>query len=50
MEEISGFIGGEEKEIFSGMAKVYSRIECSIKGDGSDVDVLKNFVDGAKSL
>lgn len=50
MEEIAGFIGGEEKEIFSGMAKVYSRMESSIRGDGVDVDVLTKFVDEAKSL
>lgn len=50
MEEIAGFIGGEEKEIYSGMAKIYSRIEGSIKGDGADVEVLNKFVENSKSL
>ncbi|KAJ6497826.1 6-phosphogluconate dehydrogenase C-terminal domain-like protein [Mycena sanguinolenta] len=48
MEEIAGFVGEGEGDIYHGMAKLYSRIEESVKTDGKDVDVLHRFVAEAK--
>ncbi|KAJ7039154.1 6-phosphogluconate dehydrogenase C-terminal domain-like protein [Mycena alexandri] len=45
MEEIAGFVGEGEGEIYHGISKLYSRIE---KGDAQDLAVLANFVDEAK--
>lgn len=50
MEEIAGFVGEGEGEVYKGMAKVYKRIENSIAEgeEGGDVDVLRHFVEDAK--
>ena len=52
MEEISQFVGGGEGKIHEGMARLYERIEKSVKeGEaGGDVDVLKGFVEEAKKV
>lgn len=50
MEEIAGFIGEGEGEVFTGMAKLYARVDRSIQQHGADVDVLKKFVEDAKGL
>lgn len=50
MEEIAGFIGEGEGEVFTGMAKLFSRIDQSIQQDGADVGVLKKFVEDARVL
>jgi hypothetical protein len=48
MEEIAGFVGNEEGQIYNGLAALYSRIEKSEKGNGEDVEVLAKFVAEAK--
>jgi Domain of unknown function (DUF1932) len=51
MEEIAGFVGGGEGDIYNGLARLYERIERSVEeGDGGDVDVLKKFIDDAQRL
>ncbi|KAF8973178.1 6-phosphogluconate dehydrogenase C-terminal domain-like protein [Flammula alnicola] len=48
MEEIAGFVGGGEGDIYHGMSQIYARVERSIEEGNGDVDVLKSFVDAAK--
>lgn len=48
MQEIAGFVGGEERQIYEGVSKIYERVERSLEGDGADVDVLKEFVAAAR--
>lgn len=48
MEEIAGFVGGSEGDVYRGIAKVYERIEKSIAGDQEDIATLKSFVEKAK--
>lgn len=48
MEEIAGFVGGGEGDIYHGMSQIYARIERSIEEGNGDVEVLKGFVDAAK--
>ncbi|KAJ7072516.1 6-phosphogluconate dehydrogenase C-terminal domain-like protein [Mycena amicta] len=48
MEEIAGFVGDGEGDIYRGLSKLYARIEKSEKGDGRDVETLSKFVEGAK--
>ncbi|KAF7362105.1 NAD-binding phosphogluconate dehydrogenase-like protein [Mycena venus] len=48
MEEISGFVGEGEGDIYRGLAQLYSRIERSGKEDGKDLEVLAKFVAEAK--
>ncbi|KAF9476362.1 6-phosphogluconate dehydrogenase C-terminal domain-like protein [Pholiota conissans] len=48
MEEIAGFVGGVEGDIYQGMAQIYRRIELSIEEGNGDVDVLEGFVERAK--
>ncbi|KAI9572337.1 6-phosphogluconate dehydrogenase C-terminal domain-like protein [Boletus coccyginus] len=48
MEEIGEFVGGEEADIYRGLAKTYGRVEKSLGGDRADIEVLNNFVEGAK--
>lgn len=50
MEEIAGFVGEGEGEIYKGVAKLYSRIETSVKEDNDDVKVLARWVEEAKKL
>ncbi|CCM00841.1 uncharacterized protein FIBRA_02883 [Fibroporia radiculosa] len=55
MEEISAFVGDGEGQIHQGLARLYERIERSLKerengAGGEDVDVLKSFVDDAKKV
>lgn len=50
MEEIADFVGEGEGEIYKGMAKLYSRVDASLKEDQVDIQVLKDFVDEAKKL
>ena len=49
MQEISGFVGGKEGEIYQGMSGIYERVERSLQGNGGDVLTLKQFVEKAKS-
>ncbi|KAH9485198.1 hypothetical protein JR316_0002105 [Psilocybe cubensis] len=48
MEEIAGFVGGGEGNIYHGLSKIYERVEESIEGDQTDVETLKAFVAEAK--
>jgi len=48
MHEISGFVGGGEGMIHEGMSKIYERVERALEEDNEDIDVLKDFVEGAK--
>ncbi|THV06713.1 6-phosphogluconate dehydrogenase C-terminal domain-like protein [Dendrothele bispora CBS 962.96] len=41
MEEIAGFIGGDEGETYNGIAKIYERVE---KNNGGEIEILKRFV------
>lgn len=50
MEEISQFVGGGEGKIHEGMARLYERMEKSVKEDGEEVQVLKKFVEEAKEV
>ena len=50
MEEIAGFVGGGEGNIYHGMAEIYGRVERSVAGGGEDVDVLEAFVEAAKQV
>ncbi|THH28513.1 hypothetical protein EUX98_g5664 [Antrodiella citrinella] len=50
MDEISEFVGGEQGKVHEGLARVYERVEGSLKGDGQDVEVLKKFVEDAKKV
>jgi len=53
MEEISQFVGGGEGKIHEGLARLYERVESSRQheeGGGSDVQVLKKFVEDAKKV
>jgi hypothetical protein len=52
MEEIAGFVGEGEGDVYKGLAKLYERIERSMeegKG-GGDVQVLRKFVEDAQGL
>lgn len=48
MEEIGEFVGGKEGDIYRGLARLYERVEKSLKGDQADVEVLKQIVEDAK--
>jgi len=48
MEEIGEFVGGEEADIYRGLAKIYERVKKSLDGDRADIEVLNNFVEDAK--
>ncbi|KAJ7668455.1 6-phosphogluconate dehydrogenase C-terminal domain-like protein [Mycena polygramma] len=48
MEEIAGFVGEGEGDIYKGISNLYRRIERSGKGDGQDLEVLAKFVKEAK--
>ncbi|TFY59163.1 hypothetical protein EVJ58_g5956 [Rhodofomes roseus] len=55
MEEISSFVGGGEGQIHQGLARLYERVERSLKeeqegGPAEDVKVLRGFVDDAKAV
>ncbi|KAH0827317.1 6-phosphogluconate dehydrogenase C-terminal domain-like protein [Lanmaoa asiatica] len=50
MEEIGGFVGGKEGDIYNGLAKIYERVEKSLDGDQTDVEVLSKFVEDAKRM
>ena len=52
MEEIAGFVGEGEGDVYNGMARLYERIERSMneRKEGGDVDVLDKFVYDAKRL
>ncbi|KZT64343.1 6-phosphogluconate dehydrogenase C-terminal domain-like protein [Daedalea quercina L-15889] len=55
MEEISSFVGSGEGQIHQGLARLYERVERSLKeekegGPAEDVKVLKTFVDDAKAV
>ncbi|OCH85682.1 6-phosphogluconate dehydrogenase C-terminal domain-like protein [Obba rivulosa] len=53
MEEISAFVGSGEGDIHRGVARLYERIERSMKeeeGGGEDIKVLEDFVQDAKGL
>ncbi|KAF9020460.1 6-phosphogluconate dehydrogenase C-terminal domain-like protein [Hymenopellis radicata] len=50
MEEIAGFVGDGEGEIYEGIAKLYSRVEKSLQEDNADVQVLKEFAEAAKKM
>lgn len=49
MEEIAGFVGGDEGDIYHGMASIYSRVEKSLAEGNGDVETLKEFVAKAQS-
>ena len=54
MEEISAFVGGDEGQIHQGLARLYERVERSLKeeregGPAEDVKVLRGFVEDAKA-
>lgn len=48
MEEIAGFVGGGEGDIYHGMSQIYARVERSIEEGNGDVDALNAFVEAAK--
>ncbi|KZP18647.1 6-phosphogluconate dehydrogenase C-terminal domain-like protein [Athelia psychrophila] len=48
MEEMAGFVEGEEREIYRGMEKLYARIAESVEQDGEDVRVLRKFIEDAQ--
>ena len=50
MQEIAGFVGGEEAKVYEGLASLYARVERSLQeGEGGeDVKVLREFVEEAK--
>jgi len=51
MQEIAGFVGGEEGKIYQGLADLYARVEKSLnegENGGADVQVLKEFIAEAK--
>ncbi|KZT04647.1 6-phosphogluconate dehydrogenase C-terminal domain-like protein [Laetiporus sulphureus 93-53] len=55
MEEISSFVGGGAGQIHQGMARIYERVERSLKEEeegkgGNDVKALRDFVEEAKKL
>ncbi|KAG7449596.1 6-phosphogluconate dehydrogenase C-terminal domain-like protein [Guyanagaster necrorhizus] len=50
MEEIAGFLGQGEGDTYKGIAKVYERVETSLKGNNADIKVLKGMVEEAKKL
>ncbi|KZT20000.1 hypothetical protein NEOLEDRAFT_899327 [Neolentinus lepideus HHB14362 ss-1] len=51
MEEISAFVGESgESDIHKGLASTFARIEKSLKGDGGDVEVLREFVEKGKKV
>ncbi|KAH9924378.1 6-phosphogluconate dehydrogenase [Fomitopsis serialis] len=55
MEEISSFVGDGEGQIHQGLARLYERVERSLKeekegGPAEDVKVLRSFVDDAKAV
>ncbi|TCD60249.1 hypothetical protein EIP91_010513, partial [Steccherinum ochraceum] len=48
MEEISRFVGGEERLIHEGMARLYERVSGSVEEGGEDVAVLAGFAEEAR--
>ncbi|KAF8160908.1 6-phosphogluconate dehydrogenase C-terminal domain-like protein [Crassisporium funariophilum] len=49
MEEIAGFVGGAEADIYRGMSKIYERVERSLQEENGDVRILKDFAEKAKA-
>lgn len=53
MEEIAGFVGEGEGDVYKGMAQLYRRMEKSVEKDGKgegDTGVLEAFVEEAKKV
>ncbi len=52
MEEIAGFVGEGEGDVYKGLAELYRRIERSVNegNDGGDVSILKGLVEDAKEV
>ncbi|KAH7888322.1 6-phosphogluconate dehydrogenase C-terminal domain-like protein [Phlebopus sp. FC_14] len=50
MEEISQFVGGEEGDVYRGLARVFKRVDKSLQGDQVEVDVLKKFVEDVEKM
>ncbi|PBK74265.1 6-phosphogluconate dehydrogenase C-terminal domain-like protein [Armillaria solidipes] len=50
MEEIAAFLGEGAGDTYMGIAKVYERVETSLKGNNADIEVLKGMVEEAKKL
>lgn len=52
MEELSGFVGEGEGDIYRGIANLYRRVEKSTKeeGEAGDVEILTQFVEEAIKL
>jgi hypothetical protein len=52
MDEIAGFVGtGPERGIYDGLARLYERVDRSVKDDGrGDVEVLKKVSEDARKL
>ena len=50
MEEISSFVGGGEGLIHEGLARLYERVDNSLRNrqEGDDIDVIEKFVEDAK--
>lgn len=52
MEEIAGFVGGGEGDLYKGLAQLYRRIEGSLKTDGrtkGDIGTLLKLAEDAKA-
>jgi hypothetical protein len=49
MNEICGFVGGKEADIYQGMSGIYERVERSLEEGNGDVVTLRQFVEKAKS-
>jgi 3-hydroxyisobutyrate dehydrogenase-like beta-hydroxyacid dehydrogenase len=43
MDEIADYAGGNDAEIFSGMARLYERLASDFSGDKDEIDILKEF-------
>ncbi|KAK1228410.1 hypothetical protein PQX77_008547 [Marasmius sp. AFHP31] len=54
MEEISGFVGGEEGKTFEGMEKIFERVaaahDASPSHDSGETQLLLQFVEDAKEV
>ncbi|KAF5388857.1 hypothetical protein D9757_005647 [Collybiopsis confluens] len=48
MEEIAGFVGAGEGSIYTGIAKLYERMDGSLNGDQEDIETLSRFVQAAE--
>lgn len=50
MEEIAGFVGEGEGDIYHGLAKLYQRVEKAVESGSEDLQTLNEVIEDAKQV